>query len=46
MKKCYLIFLLLLFACSADPVDSEVPVDAVEPDPVEVVVPDYDNDPI
>ncbi len=45
MKKYYLILLVLLSACSADPVEPEVPVVEVTDEP-EVVVPDYDNDPI
>ena len=44
MKKYYMILLVLLSACSADPVEPEVPVEeVVEP---EVVVIDYDSDPI
>ncbi|MBA22815.1 MAG: hypothetical protein CMP52_05700 [Flavobacteriales bacterium] len=44
MKKYYMILLVLLSACSADPVEPEVPVEEiVEP---EVVVIDYDSDPI
>tara|TARA_B100000767_G_scaffold262461_1_gene275151 strand:- start:661 stop:1215 length:555 start_codon:yes stop_codon:yes gene_type:complete len=44
MKKHYLILLVLLSACSADPVEPEVPAEEVVEE--EVVVLDYDNDPI